>query len=276
LEVQRKPSLPHAHQIFYLQTLARERLQGSKPIDLKSFLYHWKDLKCECLKWTCITHLDIWNTSYGQKKGRESNWQFDSRPLKVKNQPNFHVCRWRATYRWKALNEGYIFDLNLITIKGLHTKLWGTKVARVLTLVISRLPFGNPETKNHLDVGLMKRHRVYLSQPHFGAKCENATHTPKSGKMESFETSKNLEDDLKGQISSPWCILYINRKVLKRRCPRWPCMGHLDICSPSYGQKKGQESICQFDSRPLKVGNRPLPNVTSRSATRRWKALDES
>jgi hypothetical protein len=39
-----------------------------------------------------MTHLDISNTSYGQKKGRESNWQFDSRPLKVKNRPEFlHV-----------------------------------------------------------------------------------------------------------------------------------------------------------------------------------------
>jgi hypothetical protein len=24
-----------------------------------------------------MTHLDIWNTSYGQKKGRKSNWQFE-------------------------------------------------------------------------------------------------------------------------------------------------------------------------------------------------------
>ncbi len=53
-------------------------------------------------------------------------------------------------------------------------------------------------------------------------------------------------------------------------------MGHLDIFSPSYGQKKGQESNCQFDFRPLKVGNQPLPDVASRSATRSWKALDES
>jgi len=115
-----------------------------------------------------------------------------------------------------------------------------------------------------------------LSQPHFGAKCENATHTPKSGKMESSGTPENLEDNLRGQFSSHWCILYINAKVLKFRCPKWPCMGHLNICSPSYGQKKGRESNWQFDSRPLKVGNRPLPDVALRSATRRWKALNES
>ncbi len=34
-------------------------------------------------------HLDTSNTSQGQKKGRESNWQFDSRPLKVENRPDF-------------------------------------------------------------------------------------------------------------------------------------------------------------------------------------------
>jgi len=100
--------------------------------------------------------------------------------------------------------------------------------------------------------------------------------TPKSGKMESSETPKNSEDDLKDQISLPWCIIYFNGKVLKRRCPKWPRIAHLDIFSPSYGQKKGRESNCQFDSRPLKVGNRPLPDVASRSATWRWKALDES
>ncbi len=63
---------------------------------------------------------------------------------------------------------------------------------------------------------------------------------------------------------------------MKRRCPKWPRIAHLDICSPSYGQKKGRESNCQFDSRPLKFGNRPLLDVALRSATRRWKALDES
>jgi len=115
-----------------------------------------------------------------------------------------------------------------------------------------------------------------MSQPHFRAKCENATHPPKSGKMESSRTPENLEDDLRGQISSPWRVHYINGKVLKCRCPKWPRIGHLDICSSSYGQKKGHESNCQFESRPLKVKNRPLPDVASKSATRRRKALDES
>jgi hypothetical protein len=50
--------------------------------------------------------------------------------------------------------------LNLISI-GLHAKLYDPKVVKIPTLGISRLPFGNPETKCHLDVGLMETHKVY-------------------------------------------------------------------------------------------------------------------
>jgi hypothetical protein len=57
-----------------------------------------KLLERRCLKRALMTHLDTWNISYGQKKGQESNWQFDSEPLKFGNQPNFLMCRWRATY----------------------------------------------------------------------------------------------------------------------------------------------------------------------------------
>jgi hypothetical protein len=52
-----------------------------------------------------MSHSDIYSTSYGRKKGQKSNWQFDSRPLKVRNRPDPDVCRWSATHRWKALKE---------------------------------------------------------------------------------------------------------------------------------------------------------------------------
>jgi hypothetical protein len=118
-------------------------------------------LKCRCLKWACLTYLDTSNTSYVQKKGRESNWQFDSWPLKVKNRPDFFTCRWHATYCWKALDEGYNFALNLISVWGFHTKLWGPKVARVPVVGISGLPLGSPGTKWHLGAGPMAKHRIY-------------------------------------------------------------------------------------------------------------------
>jgi len=61
----------------------------------------------------------------------------------------------------KALYKGYNFPSDLISIGGLHTKLWGPKIVGVPTLGISGLPDKSPETKCHLDVGLMERHRVY-------------------------------------------------------------------------------------------------------------------
>ncbi len=40
---------------------------------------------------------------------------------------DFLMCRWCATYCWKDIDESYNFGLNLISIKGLHAKLWAPK-----------------------------------------------------------------------------------------------------------------------------------------------------
>jgi hypothetical protein len=106
-----------------------------------------KLLKRRCLKWARIAHLDIWNTSYGQKKGRESNCQFDSRAQKIRNRPDLLSYRGRATYYWKALDESYNFASDRISIRGLLAKLWGSKVAGVPTSGISGLPLRSPERK---------------------------------------------------------------------------------------------------------------------------------
>jgi hypothetical protein len=87
------------------------------------------------------------------------------------------------------------------------------------------------------------------------AKCEDETHTPKSGNLEFFRTPKNSELDYKGQNTSHWGVLYTVGKVLTFRCLKWPYMSYLDIFSLSYEQTKGRESNWQFDSRPLKVRN---------------------
>jgi hypothetical protein len=108
------------------------------------------------------------------------------------------------------------------------------------------------------------------------AKCENETHTPKVGDLEFSGTPKCLEFDKRGQNTSNWGVLCVIGKVLKCRCPKWPRIGHLDIYSPSYGQKKGRESNWQFDFRSQKVWNRPLPDVCRWSVMGRWKALEES
>jgi hypothetical protein len=84
-----------------------------------------------------MTHLDISNTSYGQKKGRESNHQFDSWPLEFGNRPDYLACRWHATYSWKVFNEGYNFAFYLISIGGLHAKLWAPKLWEFRDLGVS-------------------------------------------------------------------------------------------------------------------------------------------
>jgi len=78
-----------------------------------------------------MSHLDIFSTSYGKKKGRESNWQFDSRPLKVKNRPDLNACRKNATHHWKALDDSYNFASDLVPIGGLSKELYSRKIIKV-------------------------------------------------------------------------------------------------------------------------------------------------
>jgi hypothetical protein len=97
--------------------------------------------------------------------------------------------------------------------------------------------------------------------------------TPKVGDLESSGTPECLEFYSKAQNTLHWGVLGVIEKVLKCKYRKWPRSGHLDICSPNYGQKKGRESNWQFDSRPLKVRNRPAPDMRWGSATCRWKDL---
>jgi hypothetical protein len=120
-----------------------------------------KALKCRCRKCPCMSHSNICSTSYGWKKGRESNWQFDSRPQKVGNRPDPGVCRWSTTHRWKDLEESYKFALDLIPIQGLNRELWAPKVQRVQIGTVSRLLLGSPGNKIHLGASVAKQHKEY-------------------------------------------------------------------------------------------------------------------
>ncbi len=129
---------------------------------------HWgvlytigKVLKCKCQKWPPMSHSNICSTSYGRKKGQESNCQFDSWPLKVGNRPDPGVCRWSVTHHWKALEENYKIASDLIPIGGLSWELWTSKFPRVQTRTILGLLLGSPGTKSHLDVGPVGKRREY-------------------------------------------------------------------------------------------------------------------
>jgi hypothetical protein len=79
----------------------------------------------------------------------------------------------QATYRWKALDKGYNFSSNFITIGGLHTKLCALKVTKVLVVIISGLSLGVPRQKT-----------IWMWPPWRAAKYtirEKVVASPKSG-----------------------------------------------------------------------------------------------
>ncbi len=107
------------------------------------------------------------------------------------------------------------------------------------------------------------------------AKCGVKPNTWKKWGFGVLRDSQMFRAWQQGPKHLAWGVFSVIEKVLKRRYKKWPRIGHLNICSSSYGQKKGRESNWQFDSRPLKVGNRPLPDLRIESARGRWKDLDE-
>jgi hypothetical protein len=156
---------------------------------------------------------------------------------------------------------------------GLH--FWPAPLQALVLLTSPKLGlWHNRREKNHANLfikvwAIWSRGRwkaCFVATP-LWAKCEGEAHIPKSGNLESSGTPKNSELGLKGQNTLYWGVLSVIGKVLKCRCLNWPRVGHLDIFSPSYGQKKGRESNWQLDSRPLKVGNRPLSDARWQSAT---------
>ncbi len=102
-----------------------------------------------------------------------------------------------------------------------------------------------------------------MLQPHFEKSVKMKLTLPKWELGKSTGTPKTSKFDCRDQNTSHCGVLYIIGKLLKCRCRKWARMSHLDICSTSYGKKKGQESNWQFDSRPLKVRNRPTPVCAS-------------
>jgi hypothetical protein len=67
------------------------------------------------------------------------------------------VCEIPLEIFWQGLK----ISLDLISIRGLHAKLWAPKVTGILAVGILGLPLGNPRTKWHLGASPMAKHIVY-------------------------------------------------------------------------------------------------------------------
>jgi len=147
---------------------------------------------------------------------------------------------------------------------------------RALQAGIAQPPLGTVLGTTHVHLIRSTKARGWVLQPHFGQVWGWSPTLGNVGGLKSFGTPECLELNNKAQNTSHWGVFGVIGKVLKRRYQKRPRIGNSDIYSPSYGQKKGRGSNWQFDSRPLKVENRPLPDVFLKSVTRRWKALDGS
>jgi hypothetical protein len=66
-----------------------------------------KVLKHRCLKCPRIIHLHLICISYDQKKGRESNWEFDSRSQTLWKQGSNEFWLGHVIHCWKGHFEGY-------------------------------------------------------------------------------------------------------------------------------------------------------------------------
>jgi len=160
------PHIPSGSPLWELESLwspefSKSDFKGSQFIGLKVLYTIGKFLKHWYLKWACMTHLNTYDISCGQKKGSKWKCQFDSWSLKVNNRLELCVCRWCVTYHWKYLEKGYNFSLEFTSIIGLHKKLWASKLLRVPISKISRLLTWESREKWHLGVTPMANHREY-------------------------------------------------------------------------------------------------------------------
>jgi hypothetical protein len=113
-------------------------------------------LKCKCLKWAHMTRLDICNTSYGKKKGWESNWQFDSQPQKVL--PCVQVTC--DTPLESSSQELQLCFRPRLDQRSEHGAM-ASQSCENPTPAVSRPLWESREKKGHLDVGLTESCKKY-------------------------------------------------------------------------------------------------------------------
>ncbi len=87
-----------------------------------------KVLMHRCLKCPCIVCLNLICMSYDQKKGQESNWEFDSWPQIPWKQGSNEVQLGLAMHSWKELFEGYKILPSHFQNRLDLIKIWTSKV----------------------------------------------------------------------------------------------------------------------------------------------------
>jgi hypothetical protein len=94
-------------------------------------------LECRCPKMALHDSFGYLKHKLWRKEGLGVKLRIWLLTTKSQESPWFiFSCMWRVTHCWKAFDEGNNFDFDLTSIKGLHTKLWASKIARVPILII--------------------------------------------------------------------------------------------------------------------------------------------
>jgi hypothetical protein len=129
--------------------------KGQNPSHWRVFYIIGKLLKHRCLKWACVTHLDIWSTSYGQRKAKSQNVSltldhkksgFD--PIRLHSGGVRHVVGKLSTMATTLVRP--------------HLDWRSSQEVIVLQSCGSPNPGnGSPETKSHLGASLVERCKVY-------------------------------------------------------------------------------------------------------------------
>jgi hypothetical protein len=101
----------------------KKRLQRSKPLALRNSLYHWKSIEVQMSEMGSHDPFGHLQHKLWAKERPRVKLVVWLPPWEVRNRLDSLACRWRVTHRWKALNEGYNFDSDLVPIGGLHKKL---------------------------------------------------------------------------------------------------------------------------------------------------------
>jgi hypothetical protein len=77
------------------------------------------------------------------------------------NRPDLFMCKWCVTCYWKALDKGYNFALDLISIEGFHIKLRPPKLREFQFREFRDSNLGILGQKWRLGARLVARHREY-------------------------------------------------------------------------------------------------------------------
>jgi len=83
---------------------------------------------------------------------------------------------------------------------------------------------------------------VYFFTTPLWGKCEDETHTPKSGNLESSGTPASSKLDSRGQNTSPWGSLYTVGKLLRRAIRLLQTSSQSKVWAGSYEFPKSRES----------------------------------